>query len=677
MTQKYTSLLKRLFLVFLVISLTSVYSYGQTKFPNKPEDYTSIARITSTAEGKNITYTNPYTSSSVTNFAGTFNGTLNSQPKKFYCIDLRQYLVYNEDYWDEGVTSSEVTYILNNYYPFKTTYPGILSDITREAAAIQFAIWHFTDGVDANTITNDNVVKTRALQIINDAIANHNNVRPINTLLIVPTSYSVPVGTPINFLVYAFDINGNPVQNAVIKLTTSLGSLSVDSVITDATGKGGPVKLTYSGQGSAVITATSLVTIPQGTRYVHKTSPNTKQKLVLATPATDTKQIKDTLSWFTPQPCDLTGYITYTQGGWSSPSTSVPGKLRDLYFSTVFPSGLVVGGNYTITLTSATAVKNFLPQGGTAGPLTQNYVNPLTTSAGVLAGQIVALKLNVMFNAAGYLGGNPVPLGDLYIKQGPFTGWKVSQFLSFAEQVLGGGPLGGFTYSQINDAATAINENFDNGKVNKNYLDCGENIFGKIGDFVWFDFNENGKQDLGEAGIPNVKVKLFTCSDVLVDSTTTNANGKYEFTQVIPGNYYVKFELPSGYQFTLKDIGNDNFDSDADPLTGKTQCFTLSHGEVNHSIDAGMYYLKASLGDRVWFDFNENGIQDVGEVGIPNVLVKLFDCSDNLLDSTYTDGNGKYLFSNLQPGNYYVKFELPSGYQFTMKDVGDDNFDSD
>ncbi len=348
-----------------------------------------------------------------------------------------------------------------------------------------------------------------------------------------------------------------------------------------------------------------------------------------------------------------------------------------MYFSTVFPSGLVAGIGNSITLTSALAVENFLPQGGGPGPLILSYIDPLTTSSGVLGGQIVALKLNVMFNQAGYLGANPVPLGNLVIKFGPFAGWTVNAFLNFAEQALGGGPLNGFTYSQINDAATAINENFDNGTVNNGYLDCAENVYGKIGDFVWFDLNENGIQDAGENGIPNVVVKLFTCDDVFVDSVLTDTNGKYEFADLVPGNYYIKFELPAGYQFTMKDVGDDNYDSDVDLISGKTSCIALAPGENNSSLDAGMYYLKSSLGDKVWFDMNENGIQDAGEAGIPNVLVKLFDCSDNMIDSTFTDGNGNYLFTNLQPGSFYVKFELPSGYQFTMKDVGDDNYDSD
>jgi hypothetical protein len=49
--------------------------------------------------------------------------------------------------------------------------------------------------------------------------------------------------------------------------------------------------------------------------------------------------------------------------------------------------------------------------------LTSNLVDPLTTSAGDFAGQVLALKLNVDLNDAGVLGGTsmPVHFGDLYI----------------------------------------------------------------------------------------------------------------------------------------------------------------------------------------------------------------------------------------------------------------------
>ncbi|MDP4190963.1 MAG: hypothetical protein Q8858_05360, partial [Bacteroidota bacterium] len=67
---------------------------------------------------------------------------------------------------------------------------------------------------------------------------------------------------------------------------------------------------------------------------------------------------------FAQNTCDLTGFVTYTQGGWGGPGNSAPGKIRDQYFSGVFPNGLKIGTLFTLKLTTAKAVEDFLPQGG-------------------------------------------------------------------------------------------------------------------------------------------------------------------------------------------------------------------------------------------------------------------------------------------------------------------------
>ncbi|MGE5430073.1 MAG: SdrD B-like domain-containing protein [Syntrophomonadaceae bacterium] len=206
-----------------------------------------------------------------------------------------------------------------------------------------------------------------------------------------------------------------------------------------------------------------------------------------------------------------------------------------------------------------------------------------------------------------------------------------------------------------------------------------------IGDFVWNDVNHNGIQDQGEAGIPGVTVYLYACNgNTVLQTTTTDASGFYHFTNLAPGGYYVQFVLPTGYTYSPMNAGtNDALDSDADPNNlGKTGCYTLAPGENNTTVDAGMYptpQALASLGDFVWLDTNHNGIQEAGELGLPNVTVQLFKCSDNsLVATTTTNPNGMYLFSNLPAGDYYVKVTVPSGYSVSPANQGtDDAKDSD
>ena len=112
-----------------------------------------------------------------------------------------------------------------------------------------------------------------------------------------------------------------------------------------------------------------------------------------------------------------------------------------------------------------------------------------------------------------------------------------------------------------------------------------------LGDRVWLDTDRDGFQDAGEPGLEGVTVKLTDCSGNVLYSTTTGANGLYQFTDLAPGSYAVQFEKPAGYTFSSSTAGpaSDPLDSDADPTTGGTDCTTLAAGENDPTWDAGLY----------------------------------------------------------------------------------------
>ncbi len=602
--------LRALTAVLLLVSLmsstlsASASSDGSKKVKtNLPLSYfsntiaagSSTAKVYSTDKVTTVTFYDPYKTKNMTYYAGTFKGDVDGQAASFYCIDLAHPLAeYSESqphtYTDQGPTPLEITYILNHYYPLiPLPYSGSLSTPEKEAAAVQLAIWHYSDNVNLSTIT-DNTLKQRALAIQADADANAASYVPFETLIIIPTNQNLINGTAGQFSVSAFDLNGNPLSGINVTLSVTTGSLSATGAVTGSGGTTADITINQGSSNTSTIKAVANVTIPQGTKYVHKVSPNEYQKLVLATPAGLTREVYSTINWYTPADCDTKGFTTFTQGGWGSPSNSAPGKIRDLYFSSVFPSGLTVGSVYTITLTSASAVKDFLPQGNTAAPLTRSYVNP-DNKINILAGQLVALTLNVEFDKAGKIGSNPVDLGNLYILGGAFEGKTVSQFLAIANKALGGESTG-YSISDINNTATAINENFDNGTSDEGFLTCKTELKSSLGDRVWEDTNKNGIQDAGEQGIANVTVKLYDCSGNLLAQTTTDANGYYLFGNLNAGSYTVQFVKPSGYTFTIQDAnsnGSDGTDSDADVTTGKTTCIALAAGENDMTWDAGLY----------------------------------------------------------------------------------------
>ena len=261
-----------------------------------------------------------------------------------------------------------------------------------------------------------------------------------------------------------------------------------------------------------------------------------------------------------------------------------------------------------------------------------------------------------------------------------------------------------------------------------------------LGDRLWEDRNANGIQDcedtngngiLGDvdpldpgnpavsdqgpecdAGIEGFAVQLLAMDcTAIIGTDTTNAQGFYRFTDLEPGDYCVEFMKPGsafcltdGFdlgepRFTLQNAGTDDaIDSDADRNTGVTDPVTLAPGETNLTVDAGIY-CPAKIGDRVWFDANQNGQQDSTEPGVARVSVDLFECGPDGIAGTADDidtgetrvteaSDGLYMFGaepgvfDLPPGDYFVRFDpatFPPGFDFTVPKApgSDDTIDSD
>ncbi len=84
----------------------------------------------------------------------------------------------------------------------------------------------------------------------------------------------------------------------------------------------------------------------------------------------------------------------------------------------------------------------------------------------------------------------------------------------------------------------------------------------------------------------------------------------------------------------------------------------------------------STISGKVWFDQNNDGLIDNGEKGVQWVTVNLYNCSGTWLKWTLTDSAGEYKFDSLNPGSYYVTFDLINGnsvYKFTKENIGSDS----
>ncbi|QCR20475.1 SdrD B-like domain-containing protein [Agrococcus sp. SGAir0287] len=76
---------------------------------------------------------------------------------------------------------------------------------------------------------------------------------------------------------------------------------------------------------------------------------------------------------------------------------------------------------------------------------------------------------------------------------------------------------------------------------------------GQVGDTVFHDEDRDGVQDAGEPGIEGVTVQLVDAQGNVVAETVTDADGRYLFEDVAPGDYVVRIDLstvPEGYEVT-------------------------------------------------------------------------------------------------------------------------------
>ncbi len=224
-----------------------------------------------------------------------------------------------------------------------------------------------------------------------------------------------------------------------------------------------------------------------------------------------------------------------------------------------------------------------------------------------------------------------------------------------------------------------------------------------LGNLVWYDtgagdHTNNGIFDDDEVGVAGVEVQLFRAdvgSPVL--TTTTDISGYYQFDNLVPGTYTVYLPAKNfqaggplvGYVSSVGNGADESTDQDGDEngvdepalattgisstvyvlspndeRTGEDQSnYTgyLDDDNVNFTADFGFYTATLSLGDLVWFDGNNNGIFEPasGESGVAGVLMELYRAGDvpsatTALLTTTTNGAGRYLFSGLAEGRYFV-----------------------
>lgn len=177
----------------------------------------------------------------------------------------------------------------------------------------------------------------------------------------------------------------------------------------------------------------------------------------------------------------------------------------------------------------------------------------------------------------------------------------------------------------------------------------------------YIDFNQDGDfEDPGEKSatvtVPSDLLEV-TSNSVSLDTTGDPRTFNVTFTVpagVTPGDTYARFRLGS-----IKEIVES-----ATTITVTTDNGEVNNGEVeDYGITIGSDSSEITfLSGQLVNDINNNGIQEEGEIGIDNAIVRLFKQQDGQLQATTTtEHGGFYRFDNLPPDEYYIEIETPIG----------------
>jgi len=233
--------------------------------------FASTARPVGTVSGRRVYHSNlPYDATYQRNtaWAGTIKVTVDgAESYEAYCANLGVPWCRDKDHTQGSDTiDAHVIWILNNYYPHVPGLPDTVSTYNERAAAVQLAIWHFTNSLNIDSGGDPTNIFDAARAIIAAAQTASVPETP-TTLTLEPSSDSNPVGFLHTVTATLKDQNDALLSGKTVSFTVTGANSASGSAVTNSSGQ---ATFTYTGStaGSDTITATVTYTVPLGLRWI-------------------------------------------------------------------------------------------------------------------------------------------------------------------------------------------------------------------------------------------------------------------------------------------------------------------------------------------------------------------------------------------------------------------------
>ena len=176
---------------------------------------------------------------------------------------------------------------------------------------------------------------------------------------------------------------------------------------------------------------------------------------------------------------------------------------------------------------------------------------------------------------------------------------------------------------------------------------------------VFADMNDNGVREAEEAGLPGVVVRLMHNEEGEVFRTTIGEDGDFAFDAVMPGTYYLVYELPENAIFaSVQENGNR---LSGEGTTGEGDHFEISSGDEKKAALCGALTL-GRLEGRVFSDPEADGKMNEQDTALDGATLELTPEREDLEPKTVTTAaDGSFVFTDLHPGDYKLHLHLPEG----------------
>ncbi|MGD9723074.1 MAG: SdrD B-like domain-containing protein [Pirellulales bacterium] len=187
--------------------------------------------------------------------------------------------------------------------------------------------------------------------------------------------------------------------------------------------------------------------------------------------------------------------------------------------------------------------------------------------------------------------------------------------------------------------------------------DFAEALPNSISGYVNVDVDQDCITDPGEPPIAGVVLHLLNDKGQVIATTTTNAQGFYEFKNLAPGTYGVFEEQPAGYLNGCHSVGTAGGEESAVDTVTEIVLTSGIHGEHYDFRELE----PVSISGRV--HINTTGdCADPANPPLAGVTIELLNATGQVIDTTVTNADGYYIFDALPPGTYTVHEIQPLGY---------------